>query len=298
MTVLEYCSGRIATRRGNALAEGVYFSVQEGETLALIGETGSGKTIIARSIMKLLPDDVEAESTRIEFCGRDITHIKRMKKLLGREIVYIPQSGHECLNPSKTVKSQLLDGLKAEKTKRKLRINSAFNRLRAVGFDDPESVLKKYPFELSGGMAQRVVIAMALNENARLVICDEPTNGIDEEGRDDTINLIKDLFPTAGIIIITHDMSVAEKTDKTAVLCKGKILETGETAKIINEPKTPYTKALIKALVKNGMKETMKLRSNDGDCPFYARCGEADNDCLNEIKYKTADNVRYRCRKY
>ncbi len=294
--IISYNSGIIKAKLDvgtKTLVNNVEFFIDVGKSLALIGETGSGKTIIACSIMKLLPQNV-IDSTQIVFDGNELTN-KNASKLLGNEIVYIPQSGQEFLNPSCTVKSQIYDSLKRVGVSRKDLHAQAVQKLQNVGFSDAEAVLKKYPFELSGGMAQRVVVAIATCSNAKLVIADEPTNGLEEDKKLEVLQLIRTLFPKASLLVISHDMDVAATCDEVLVLCKGNTMEQGSTEKILNSPTHPYTKALLQSSVKNGMHEVPKLRDGNSPCPFYSRCTCANEKCQQQIAIKIKDGIKYFC---
>lgn len=180
--ILQFNSGEILARRSRSeklLVSGVSFCLSERESLALIGETGSGKTILAQSIMGLLPDNVTRRGGFIRFAGREYSMLWQMRKLLGVEIVYIPQNGAEYLNPSRKIRQHLYDSLKKLRTPAAALETTAVEKLTAVGFADPEALLDLYPFQLSGGMAQRVTIAIAACAAPKLVIADEPTNGLD-----------------------------------------------------------------------------------------------------------------------
>ena len=206
-------------------------------------------------------------------------------KLLCREYpklrhTYAEQfAGLEFLNPSKKVRYHLYDSLQKLGIPRKLWETTAIQKLSAVGFEQPESVSDKYPFQLSGGMAQRVTIAISACSRAKLVIADEPTNGLDHEAKVRFMDMLKKIFPEAAKLIITHDIGVAALCDKTLVLCGGKTVETGPSDVLLCQPKHPYTTALVGALVKNGMRETPVLRSGRHDCPFYTKCVQADESC-------------------
>ena len=165
----------------------------------------------------------------------------------------------------------------------------AAEKLRLAGFDAPETVLDKYPFQLSGGMAQRVTIALAACSRARLLIADEPTNGLDEAGRAQFFALLDSIFPDAAKLIITHDISVAARCDRVLVLCGGRMLETGVSSTVLSAPRHPYTKALLAAQVANGMQPSPILREGVSACPFYARCPEAEEACLNGAMSKHTD---------
>jgi ABC-type dipeptide/oligopeptide/nickel transport system ATPase component len=282
--ILQYHSGTIwaqLDRSRKSLVEDVSFSLCAGESMALIGETGSGKTMIALSIMKLLPSNVKMEKGSICFCGEELMTKRNIRKLLGMSIVYIPQNGLEFLNPSKKIRHHLYDNLK------KMGVSNldevAREKLRLVGFESPEEILDKYPFQLSGGMAQRVTIAISACSNARLVIADEPTNGLDEHGKQNFHKLMNALFPEAAKLVITHDIGVAALCDRTLVLCGGKRMETGLSNALLESPNHPYTKALIGSLVRNGMAETPVLRSEYGICPFYRRCQIAQVKCKEAV---------------
>lgn len=281
--ILEYNSGHITAkleRSGKLLVDDVSFSLDKGKSLALIGETGSGKTMTAMAIMGLLPSNVSVEGGQMLFRGEGLLTKKKIRSLLGVEIVYIPQNGLEFLNPSERVRNQLYDGMKKLGIKRARREQLALEKLSAVGFEHPEQVLDKYPFQLSGGMAQRVTIAIAACSDAKLVIADEPTNGLDYEAKVRFMAMLNTIFPEAARLIITHDIGVAELCDNTLVLCGGKMMEKGPSKVILTSPRHPYTKALIHALVKNGMKETPILRRGMSACPFYKRCPQATEGCF------------------
>ena len=264
------------------LVQGVEIMLHAGESLALIGETGSGKTMTARSAMRLLPSNVKQEGERICYRGEELPKGKKLTGLTGTEIVYIPQSGADSLNPSLTVQEQFQDGMRKNRIpylKRRLKTDQI---LKEVGFSDPQKILSKYAFELSGGMAQRVTIALAAIGEPKLILADEPTNGLDKKATEEFFSLISHLFPNAAKLIITHDISVARLCDRAAVLCKGRMCETGFTAEVIENPWHPYTQAMIGALVANGMQETPVLREQAGNCPFYQRCPKAGERCKEE----------------
>lgn len=286
---LDYTSGIIAATLKHSqktLVDGVSFSIEEGRSMALIGETGSGKTMIAMSLLGLLPKNVHMTEGRIIFDGGELKSAKDFRSLLGSEIVYIPQNGLEFLSPSKTIRSHLYDSLKKLKVKPKLRENTALEKLSAAGFEKPEQLLNKYPFQLSGGMAQKVTIAIAACSDAKLIIADEPTNGLDSKAIEAFLSLLEDLFPKAARLVITHDISVALHCDETLVLCAGKMMERGPSQTLLKNPRHPYTKALINALPENGMVETPLLRSGSGNCPFNKRCPNSAENCsmLSRIK--------------
>lgn len=287
-----YACGMISAKlaRGErVLLQGVSFSLSSGQRLAVIGETGSGKTMLALSILGLLSSNVRMQSGCIEMDGAALPSGKQLQTLRGDKLVYIPQNGAEFLLPTRTVRKQLYDSLKKLGLPRKEFPALAAEKLRLAGFDAPEMVLDKYPFQLSGGMAQRVTIALAACSRARLLIADEPTNGLDEAGRTQFFSLLDSIFPDAAKLIITHDISVAARCDRVLVLCGGRMLETGTVDAVLGAPHHPYTKALLAAQVANGMQPSPVLREGVSTCPFYARCPKADTACLNGAMQKHTD---------
>ena len=144
-------------------------------------------------------------------------------------------------------------------------------------------------------MAQRVTIALALCSQAKLLIADEPTNGLDQDSKQQTLSLLNDLFPDAAKLVITHDISVAATCGRILVLCGGKMLETGSSALVLAAPRHPYTQALLGALVENGMQETPALRTEAGTCPFYRRCPAAFGRCRAEMPRRTQGDREWWC---
>ena len=289
LPAFSYACGMISAKLSHGervLLENVFFSLSSGERLAVIGETGSGKTMLALSILGLLPANVRMQSGCIEMDGAALPAGKQLQTLRGDKLVYIPQNGAEFLLPTRTVRKQLYDSLKKLGLPRKDFPALAAEKLRLAGFDAPETLLDKYPFQLSGGMAQRVTIALAACSRARLLIADEPTNGLDEAGRTQFFALLDSIFPDAAKLIITHDISVAARCDRVLVLCGGRMLETGVSSTVLSAPRHPYTKALLAAQVANGIQPSPILREGTSGCPFYTRCPETDAGCLNGAMQK------------
>lgn len=243
--ILQYAGGVIAAkldRTEKELVHRVSFHISRGESLALIGETGSGKTLIAQSVMGVLPGNVRLVSGEVLFCGKALPKGKKLRSMLGREIVYIPQNGHEFLDPSRSIRRQMFDSIARLGIAAPLREAFAREKLTQVGFTQPEAILDRYAFQLSGGMAQRVTIALALCSEAKLLIADEPTNGLDQDSKQQTLSLLNDLFPDAAKLVITHDISVAASCGRILVLCGGKMLETGSSALVLAAPRIPTPK--------------------------------------------------------
>ena len=295
---LDYSCGGIGAqldRTQKMLVQDVTIRLDSGETLALVGETGSGKTILAQSLMGVLPPNVHRHGGKIFICGKEIVHEKQLRAMLGKEIVYIPQNGYEFLNPTRTVRKHLYDSLARIAVPVGKRATVALEKLEQAGFSEPKSVIDRYPFELSGGMAQRVTIALALCSRAKLLIADEPTNGLDEAAKARFMHLLGTLFPEAGKLVITHDRSVAAMCDRLLVLCRGRAMESGKATDVLTSPYHPYTKALLAALVENGMRQTPVLRKGPGLCPFYHRCPQATVQCRETLPKQEADGREWWC---
>lgn len=296
--ILDYSCGVIRAQLDRAqkvLVQDVVLRLGPGETLALVGETGSGKTILAQSLMGVLPPNVHRHGGKIFICGKEIVHEKQLRAMLGKEIVYIPQNGYEFLNPTRTVRKHLYDSLARIGIPAGKREAVALEKLEQSGFSEPKSVIDRYPFELSGGMAQRVTIALALCSRAKLLIADEPTNGLDETAKARFMHLLGTLFPEAGKLVVTHDISVAAMCDRILVLCRGRAMETGKATDVLTSPYHPYTKSLLAALVENGMRQTPALRKEPGLCPFYRRCNQATVQCRKKLPKQEADDREWWC---
>lgn len=296
--ILDYSCGGIGAqldRTRKMLVQDVTIRLNSGETLALVGETGSGKTILAQSLMGVLPPNVHRHGGKIFICGKEIVCEKQLRAMLGKEIVYIPQNGYEFLNPTRTVRKHLYDSLARIAVPAGKRATVALEKLEQAGFSEPKSVIDRYPFELSGGMAQRVTIALALCSHAKLLIADEPTNGLDETAKARFMHLLGTLFPEAGKLVVTHDISVAAMCDRILVLCRGRAMETGKATDVLTSPYHPYTKSLLAALVENGMRQTPVLRKEPGLCPFYRRCNQATVQCRETLPKQEADGREWWC---
>lgn len=260
------------------------FSLAKGERLAVVGESGCGKTMTAMSVMGLLPANCKATG-EIVFDGTDLLSRRGARKLhtlRGEKIMLVPQSGGEFLNPSIRISTQIYESLRKRGVRGRNALRAAARGLlREVGLSDAEEILDKYPFQLSGGQAQRVVLAIAASGDAELVIADEPTKGIDEETAQLFLGKIDELFPSAAVIIITHNVSVASDCDKTLVMYKGEIMEYGDTRNVLGNPSHPYTQSLIAALPDRGFGVYARLRDpSPAGCVFSDRCPYAGDECF------------------
>ena len=227
----------------------VSFCLKSGERLAIVGESGSGKSMIVNALTSSLADNCFA-SGQMLFNGEDVLkNQKQARALLGRQIVFVPQGGAESLNPSLKIKTQIYEAFSSagiKLTNEQKRVYSVYNLARA-GLKNGEEILEKYPFEISGGEAQRVVLAIAMCANAKLIVADEATRGIDQETSETFWNCINSDFQNTAFIVVTHDMSVAKKCDYVLVLKEGKVQEYGKTEDVFSNPKSEYAKSLISA---------------------------------------------------
>ena len=273
--------------------------MEPGEIVSLVGESGSGKTSVIRGILGLLPGGGAVTQGNIVFDGKDLLDItpEQWRTVRGREISMIFQDSGAMMNPTRKIGTVFAEYLRThEKLTKKEAWKKGTQMLARMRLPSPENIMCSYPFQLSGGMAQRVTIALAACSRARLLIADEPTNGLDEAGRTQFFALLDSIFPDAAKLIITHDISVAARCDRVLVLCGGRMLETGVSSTVLSAPRHPYTKALLAAQVANGMQPSPVLREGASGCPFYARCPKADEACLNgEMQKHTDEKTEWWC---
>lgn len=274
---------------------GVDLHVNPGETLGIVGESGSGKTMTALSLMGLLPQGGSVSSGQIILDGQDLTKLalKEKRKLRGTKVGMIFQDPLTSLNPTMKIGLQVCEPLRVhEKLSKKEALERAVEILKRVGMPRPEVVINNYPHQLSGGMRQRVMIAMALICKPRIVIADEPTTALDVTTQMQILDLIDELRDEyqMGVILITHDLGVvAGHTDRVAVMYAGRIVETAPTKTLFTEPKHRYTSSLMAALPERALAAGTKLFSIPGappsltnlpvGCRFAARCLWATNEC-------------------
>lgn len=232
--------------------DGVDFVVPKGKTLGLVGESGCGKSITALSILQLIPTPPgKIDAGKVIFQGKDLLECseKEMREIRGNRISMIFQEPMTSLNPVFTVGNQLTEAISLHQNlDKKAALEKAVEMLRLVGIPSPEKRVSQYPFELSGGMRQRVMIAMALSCRPDLLIADEPTTALDVTIQAQILDLLRNLQQELGtsIIMITHDLGVvAETCDQVAVMYAGKVVEYAETNSLLDDPKHPYTKGLL-----------------------------------------------------
>ena len=278
--------------------DGVDFEIPRGGRLALVGESGCGKSVTSLSIMRLIDTPPgEIPSGEIVFDGRDLLELSReeMHKVRGGEIAMIFQEPMTSLNPVLTIQNQLTEAiLLHNKVTKSEAVGIALDALREVGINSPERRLKGYPHELSGGMRQRVMIAMALACRPKLLIADEPTTALDVTIQRQILDLIKEIQVRTGtaLLLITHDLGVvAETVERVAVMYAGRIVETGSVEEVLLHPRHPYTRGLLQSIPSRGTKgkplAVIKgvvpnpLRMPPG-CKFQPRCPYAFDRCVEE----------------
>lgn len=283
---------------------GVTFHVDKGETLAIVGESGCGKSVTAKSVMRLIPTPPgRFKSGEVLFEGEDVLKMteKQMETIRGSEISMIFQDPMTSLNPTMKVGKQIMEGLVKHQGMSKEDAHArAVEMLRVVGIPTPEKRIDQYPHEYSGGMRQRAMIAIALSCNPKLLIADEPTTALDVTIQAQILELMQSLqkdFET-GIIFITHDLGVvANMSDRIAVMYSGVIIESGTADDIFHNGEHPYTWGLMQSVPRLDAKNKETLNPIDGQppdllkppagCPFAARCEHAMEICQEAFPPKT-----------
>ncbi len=274
--------------------KGIDFDLAKGERLGIVGESGAGKSITGFALMNLLSRPGFIDQGKILFQGKDIVHMSdaEMRTIRGNRMAMIFQDPMVTLNPVLTIGQQMVETLKAHRKLSKSDAEQiAIMKLRQVYIPSPEERLNQYPHELSGGMRQRIVIAIALLLDPELIIADEPTTALDVTIQADIMELLLELCQSSkvGLILITHDLGVvSQMTDRTLVMYAGKIIESGRTSEIINDPQHPYTQGLINALPQQ-TEPGRRLKQIPGNmpsltgipdgCAFSPRCEFATDQC-------------------
>lgn len=276
--------------------DGVSFILPEGQTLGIVGESGSGKSITALSILKLLATNGKIIGGEVKFKGENLLSFtdKKMRDIRGNAISMIFQEPMTSLNPVFTVGQQISESLmKHQDLSKKAAYVKSIELLQLVGIPSPDKRVKQYPYELSGGMRQRVMIAMALACNPEILIADEPTTALDVTIQAQILRLIRDLQKRLGmsVIMITHDLGVvAETCEEVVVMYAGQVVEYSDVVTLFQKPKHPYTIGLMNSLPRHDV-ELEKLESISGNvpnpkempigCRFAPRCPAATDLCRN-----------------
>lgn len=309
------------------IVKSVSFQLKRGTALAVVGESGCGKSVTMNSIMRFLPSNVAVSADNIQYNqlkdGKVIEHHiesykqfhgSEMRALRGPEMSMVFQDPMSSLNPVYKVGDQVAEGLrqhfKLSKKEARVKVLELFTKL---GIPDPESRIDCYPHQFSGGMKQRVVIAIAMICNPELIICDEPTTALDVTIQAQIMELLKDLQLKEGksIVLITHNMGlVAEMADEVCVMYMGRVVEFGSLEDIFDRPSHPYTSALLRSVPVLGLADDQKLETIPGvtpnpaelkgGCDFANRCPECTKECkVGKIPaYEVSEGHRVRCLKF
>jgi peptide/nickel transport system ATP-binding protein/oligopeptide transport system ATP-binding protein len=294
-TVFDTAKGRISA------VDGVTLGLNSGDTLGIVGESGCGKTMLALSIMRLLPANGKIVNGQILFAGRDLLTIssEEMRKKRGSEIAMVFQEPMTSLNPVLRVGEQIAEALRLhQKLPPKEALALSIEQLREVGIDDPEKLVREYPHQLSGGMRQRAMIAMAMSCHPQLLLADEPTTALDVTIQVQILDLISTLKEknNMAVILITHDLGIiAQAAKHVAVMYAGKIVENSTVENIFDHPFHPYTRGLIESMParyaassdrENYLKtipgNVPSLYNLPAGCRFFDRCSVAQQECNQE----------------
>lgn len=295
----------------NTLVNKVSMTIEKGGIFGLVGESGSGKTLTAKSIINLLPDNLKLSADEIRTAEKNILSISKneTREHIGRNIGYIPQNTVFYLHPMIKIKNQVGDGYiyHMKKNKKKV-LEKASMLLTKVGFEDPKNILNMYPWQLSGGMRQRVNIAMALMNDPKLIVADEPTTALDSTVQRQVMDLFSQINKELGIsiLLISHDLGLINHySHSLAVMYAGQIVESGCTKEVFENPKHPYTKLLIKIIPSLKIKKNEPLSEIPGyvqdtgrdtkGCLFLKRCPNAMDVCSKKVEEYETNGHYYRC---
>jgi oligopeptide transport system ATP-binding protein len=298
LLTVESLSVRLSTPAGPAtVVDHIGYSVEAGEVFGIAGESGSGKTMSVLALMGLLPPGAATEG-RAVFEGRDLLRLPRreLRRICGRELAMVFQDPMTSLHPMLSVGTQLTEHVRLHLgLSRRDAAERALNLLREVRIPDPKSALHSFPHQFSGGMRQRIAIAVALACQPRLLVADEPTTALDVTVQAGIIRLLDRLRQESGlaIVLITHDLGVLSAiADRVAVFYAGRVVEAGGRADVLGRPRHPYTRGLLDALPHPEAAATPlvaipgappALRRTPPGCPFHPRCGYAQQSCREQV---------------
>lgn len=281
-------------------AKHINVTFRDRKITGIIGESGSGKSVLGMSILRLLPENARIEGTCM-YQGKDMYHVseKEIQALRGREIGLIPQNPQASLNPMRKLSSQLREALLVHRLENRSGADRRVQVLmRSFGFADPEEYWNKYPFQMSGGMNQRMVSILGLACAPKWLIADEPTKGLDAVMRRQVYQVLKKSFEDCsdGMIVITHDLTLAcHLCDDICVMYQGEIVEQGPCQLVMTNPLHPYTKGLVAAMPERGMHPIPgEIRpQGDVECCFYGRCLNACEACRKKrLEDRVVDKER------
>jgi oligopeptide/dipeptide ABC transporter ATP-binding protein len=299
LLVVEDLKVSFATPQGQLLAvQGVSLQLERGKTLGIVGESGSGKTVLSRAIMGLLPRRTVTQSGSVRYQGQEILNASQddLRRLWGTQIAMVFQDPMTSLNPVLRIGHQITESLKIHlKLDRAEAKETALSLLMQVGIPSPVERFDAYPHQLSGGMRQRVVIAIALACAPRLLMADEPTTGLDVTVQAQILDLLSTLQRDRemGMVLVTHDLGVvATRTDEIIVMYAGNVVERAPTNVLFSQMSMPYTEALLRSIPRIGNPSHTRLSAIEGrppdlisppaGCPFAARCPYARTKCHHE----------------
>lgn len=284
-----YYLGKAETVRA---VDDVSFYVVRGETFGIVGESGCGKSTACKSIIKMMPPPGKIVGGSVRYNDQELTTLseRQMRAIRGSEIGMIFQDPMTALNPVMKIKDQIYEALRKQKLSKKGMYTRGVELLRLVDIPEPEKRMEEYVHQFSGGMRQRVMIAITLAANPKLLIADEPTTALDVTIQDQIIRLINRLKEELGmsVIIITHDLGVVnEMCDRVAVMYASHVVEQAETQQLFEHPLHPYTRGLIRSLPRSGSREKLEpipgappdLSVEIPGCPFAERCNFCVEKC-------------------
>ncbi|WP_163101169.1 ABC transporter ATP-binding protein [Peribacillus alkalitolerans] len=290
----------------------VSFTIREGETVCIVGESGCGKSITALSVMQLIPENGKVEGGEVNFAGRNLLKLnkKDMRRLRGNEIGMIFQEPMTSLNPVFTIGEQMIEPLQEHLLlSKKDAYKKSMELITMLGIPNAEKIINMYPHELSGGMLQRIMIAIAISCNPKIIIADEPTTALDVTIQAQILDLLRDIKKeiNTSILMITHDLGVvAEMADYVVVMYAGKVVEEGTVLEIFSNPKHPYTKGLLKAKPVIGERkdrlytiagQVPNLVNLKEGCYFADRCEYATDICRTKqpVFTKSSNSHKVAC---
>ncbi|MDM8534254.1 ABC transporter ATP-binding protein [Clostridiaceae bacterium HSG29] len=310
-TVLDVKNLKVALKFGEIFKDvvrGIDFSLKEGEILGILGESGSGKSVTVKSLLGLMPEAIIQREGEAIFEDHDLLLMssKKLKKIRGKSIGFVFQNSNSSMNHFMSINGHFKEMYSVHQLPYKK--ENVLNLLKEVGIKDPEVLIQMYPHQLSGGLSQRVGIALALCHNPKIIIADEPTSSIDASLRTKILELFSQINKKHGtaIILITHDFKVAQKyCDNVAIMYGGIFFEYGETQLVFNKPITPYTASLKKCAesLYNSDKVLYQLEGYspsplnfEDNCPFAERCDARVTKCNERMPQKTlSENRIFRC---